>query len=90
MTRSTALSAIRPIPRRGLSRVEAAMYIGISASKFDELVRDGRLPGPKRIDGRKVWDVLATRSGLQFAFPMIMIGDKGTPLTMLGISGEPS
>ena len=34
MTRSTALSAIRPIPRRGLSSVEAAMYIGISASKF--------------------------------------------------------
>jgi excisionase family DNA binding protein len=57
MTRSTALSAVRPIPRRGLSRVEAAMYIGISASKFDELVHDGRMPGPKRIDGRKVWDV---------------------------------
>ena len=35
------------------------MYIGISASKFDELVRDGRMPGPKRIDGRKLWDVLA-------------------------------
>jgi predicted DNA-binding transcriptional regulator AlpA len=48
---------MRPVPRRGLSRVEAAMYIGISASKFDELVRDGRMPGPKRIDGRKVWDV---------------------------------
>ena len=59
MTRSTALSAVRPIPRRGLSRAEAAMYIGISASKFDELVRDGRLPGPKRIDRRKLWDVLA-------------------------------
>lgn len=59
MTRSTALSAVRPIPRRGLSRDEAAMYIGISASKFDELVRDGRMPGPKRIDGRKVWDVHA-------------------------------
>jgi excisionase family DNA binding protein len=57
MTRSTALSAVRPIPRRGLSRDEAAMYIGISASKFDELVRDGRMPVPKRIDGRKVWDV---------------------------------
>jgi len=55
--RSTALSAVRPIPRRGLSRDEAAMYLGISASKFDELVRDGRMPGPKRIDGRKVWDV---------------------------------
>ena len=33
------------------------MYIGISASKFDELVRDGRMPGPKCIDGRKIWDV---------------------------------
>lgn len=57
MTRSAALSAVRPIPRRGLSRAESAMYVGISASKFDELVRDGRMPGPKRIDGRKVWDV---------------------------------
>jgi excisionase family DNA binding protein len=59
MTRLTALSAVRPIPRRGLSREEAAMYVGISASKFDELVRDGRMPRPKRIDGRKVWDVHA-------------------------------
>jgi hypothetical protein len=33
------------------------MYVGISAGKFDELVRDGRMPGPVRIDGRKVWDV---------------------------------
>jgi predicted DNA-binding transcriptional regulator AlpA len=57
MTRSTALSSVRPIPRRGLSRNEAAMYIGISANKFEELVRDGRMPRPKRIDGRKVWDV---------------------------------
>jgi hypothetical protein len=37
----------------------AATYIGISASKFDELVTDGRMPQPKRIDGRKVWDVKA-------------------------------
>jgi len=59
MKRSTTLSAVRPIPRRGLSRDEAAMYIGISVSKFDELVRDGRMPAPKRIDGRKLWDVLA-------------------------------
>ena len=57
MTRTTALSAVRPIPRRGLSREEAAMYLGISASKFDELVRDGRMPRPKRIDSRKIWDV---------------------------------
>jgi excisionase family DNA binding protein len=55
MTR--ALSQVRPIPRRGLSRDEAAMYIGVSAGKFDHMITDGRMPGPRRIDGRKVWDV---------------------------------
>lgn len=44
-------------PRRGLSRVEAAAYVGISPTKFDQLVTDGRLPKAKQIDGRKVWDV---------------------------------
>jgi len=52
-----ALSEIRPVPRRGLSRNEAAMYIGVSAGKFDEMVADGRMPRPVRIDGRKVWDI---------------------------------
>ena len=47
-----------PLPtRRGLSRVEAAGYIGVGSSKFDEMVNDRRMPWPKRIDGRKVWDV---------------------------------
>jgi predicted DNA-binding transcriptional regulator AlpA len=55
MTR--ALSEIRPLPRRGLSRAEAAMYIGISAAKFDEMVADGRMPAPVRIDARKIWDI---------------------------------
>jgi predicted DNA-binding transcriptional regulator AlpA len=55
MTR--ALSEIRPLPRRGLSRAEAAMYIGISAAKFDEMVADGRMPAPLRIDARKVRDI---------------------------------
>jgi hypothetical protein len=45
------------VPRRGLSRIEAAMYIGISPTKFDELVADGRMPAPVRIDCRKVWDI---------------------------------
>jgi predicted DNA-binding transcriptional regulator AlpA len=52
-----ALSETRPVPRRGLSRNEAAMYIGISAGKFDALVADGRMPAPRRIDGRRIWDV---------------------------------
>jgi predicted DNA-binding transcriptional regulator AlpA len=52
-----ALSDIRPVPRRGLSREEAAMYIGISPNKFNELVADGRMPAPVKIDSRKVWDI---------------------------------
>ncbi len=55
MTR--ALSYIRPIPRRGLSHDEAAIYVGVSAGKFDEMVGDGRMPAPRRIDARKIWDI---------------------------------
>lgn len=43
--------------RRGLSRDDAARYVGIGTTKFDEMVTDGRMPKPRRIDGRKVWDV---------------------------------
>jgi predicted DNA-binding transcriptional regulator AlpA len=44
---------------RGICREAAAEYIGISPGTFDEMVRDGRMPGPKRINSRKVWDVRA-------------------------------
>jgi predicted DNA-binding transcriptional regulator AlpA len=44
---------------RGLSRVETAQYVGVSPTKFDEMVADRRMPKPKRIDGRVVWDRLA-------------------------------
>jgi predicted DNA-binding transcriptional regulator AlpA len=55
--KSLSPSQSRPILRRGLSRTEAAMYVGISPSKFDELVDDNRMPKPRLIDCRKVWDV---------------------------------
>jgi hypothetical protein len=58
------LSMIRPLVRRGLSRVEAAIYIGVGVTKFDALVTSGAMPKPKRIDGRRVWDIVA----LDFAF----------------------
>ena len=49
-------AASRPVPFLGMNRTEAADYIGVSPSKFDEMVRDGRMPPPKRIDTRCVWD----------------------------------
>lgn len=44
------------IEPRGLQRDNAALYVGISPSKFDQLVEDGRMPRPKRIDRRVLWD----------------------------------
>lgn len=41
---------------RLLKRPEAAAYAGVSVSKFDQMVSDGRMPQPKRIDTRKAWD----------------------------------
>ncbi|MDX0213834.1 MULTISPECIES: helix-turn-helix transcriptional regulator [Sinorhizobium] len=43
-------------PPRGLTREEAARYVGIGVTKFDELVAERRMPRPKRVGGRVVWD----------------------------------
>lgn len=48
-----------PLPRRGLRRIAAAAYVGVGATKFDEMVSDGRMPQPKRVDGCVIWDVRA-------------------------------
>lgn len=57
MARTTALrmEQIAWVPR-GLSREEAAYYLGIGTTLFDRLVADRRMPRAKRIDGRAVWD----------------------------------
>ena len=46
------------LPPRGLSRVQAAAYVGVGATLFDEMVKDRRMPAPKRINGRTIWDRL--------------------------------
>jgi len=45
------------LPPRGVNREQAAAYVGVSPRKFDEMVEDGRMPPPKRVDARKVWDI---------------------------------
>ena len=61
-------------PRRGLRRAEAAVYVGISPTKFDEMVQDGRMPHPKKIDGAAVWDI----HGLDSAFDELPATAQGT------------
>jgi len=41
---------------RGLSRSQAAAYIGVGATLFDRLVMAGTMPRPREIGGRRVWD----------------------------------
>jgi hypothetical protein len=33
------------------------MYVGVGATKFDEMVADGRMPPPRKVDNRKIWDI---------------------------------
>jgi len=41
---------------RGLRRPDAAAYVGVSPTKFDEWVARGVMPSPKRVDGVVIWD----------------------------------
>jgi predicted DNA-binding transcriptional regulator AlpA len=43
-------------PPRGMRRETAARYVGVSTTKFDEMVADGRMPKPKRVDKAVIWD----------------------------------
>lgn len=63
----------RSLPPAGISRLEAAAYIGVSGSLFDEMVADGRMPKPKKINGRVVWSVRA----LTLAFEALPDGSQG-------------
>ncbi len=52
-------AAILPesLPPLGVNREQAAALIGISATLFDRLVADGKMPDGRMIYGRVVWDV---------------------------------
>ena len=48
-----------PTPKRGLTRAEAASYIGISPTTLDRLVAQGKLPKPLKAFSRHIWDLKA-------------------------------
>jgi predicted DNA-binding transcriptional regulator AlpA len=49
----------------GLGEIEAAAAIGISPSKFRMLVKEARMPRPRRIGSRAVWDVDELRAAFK-------------------------
>jgi predicted DNA-binding transcriptional regulator AlpA len=52
---------------QGLLNRRKLAYLGGSPSLFDQLVKDGRMPSPKRINARVVWD----RQSLDRAFELL-------------------
>lgn len=55
---------IHNYPPLGLNVEDAAAYIGIGKTTFEVLVGDGRMPSPRMINRRLVWD----REEIQMAF----------------------
>jgi hypothetical protein len=51
----TPLSAVRPVPRLGLSRSELAVSIGVSINSIDKMVDEGALPPPRKWHERQVF-----------------------------------
>jgi predicted DNA-binding transcriptional regulator AlpA len=65
----------RSLPPIGLAREIAAAYIDVSPTKFDQMVADGRMPKPKRIDARRVWE----RSKIEKAFAALPSDGENEP-----------
>jgi predicted DNA-binding transcriptional regulator AlpA len=68
---------------RYLSREEAARYLGVSETTFDEEVRDGLWPPPRRRGrkaGRATWDRLALDAQAD--------RDSGLAAPAVGVSGD--
>lgn len=69
----SVIGARLPI-RRGLGESEAALYVGLGATKFGELVKAGVMPKPRRIGSSRLWDI----DDLDAAFKALPLeGDKG-------------
>ena len=45
------------MPIRGLSKPEAAKYVGVGVTKFKELVSTNRMPRPRLADTKLIWGV---------------------------------
>lgn len=72
------------IEPRGLSRDEAARYLGIGTTLFDELVATGRMPRPVRIGRRVIWD----RFKLDDAFDQLSEDDGANKLDQVMFGGS--
>ena len=74
MTRSADILPVS-CPPIGLSRAQGAAFICVGTTKFDEMVKDGRMPAPRRVDGRNIWH----RHELEEAFASLPSDESANP-----------
>lgn len=67
MSRRTAVlsGAVDAPVRFGLCDVEAAAAVGIGLSLFRQMVDDGRMPRPRIINARRLWDIDELRTAFK-------------------------
>jgi predicted DNA-binding transcriptional regulator AlpA len=68
------MSDIAFLPR-GLSREQAAAYVGIGTTLFDQMVASGKLPKPARINSRVLWDRKKLDAALDDLFDSPTVND---------------
>ena len=56
---------------RGLSSAQAALYVGLGASTFADMVRSGELPKPIKFRSRNVWDRQSLDACFDSALPNV-------------------
>ena len=64
---------------RGLRRRDAAAYVALGVSKFDQLVQDGRMPKPENADSASIWG----REQLDEAYDRLPAADEQSPESAL-------
>lgn len=77
----SALAGRLPI-RRGLSAIDAAIYLSLSPSFFRRLVEQGVMPRPRIAGARRIWDV----EELDLAFKALP--REGGEETLFGAQGQ--
>jgi hypothetical protein len=51
------MTDLLPKLRRAFPRSDAAYYLGIGISKFDQYVSEGRISPPRMADTKPLWDI---------------------------------
>ncbi len=71
---------------RGLSRADAARYVGVGVSLFNQMITRNLMPPARAIGGRHVWDIRE----LDAAFDELPHMDEGSTSPLVAGNDDPA